>query len=177
MVTHTNILFSVSAVRRMLGLDSKAAIQIREFFRVIWVWVKGKRPTFISKTAFKQHFVDRRKVDSKDVRVRVTEDGSYTAFSLISGRQYSLEINEKAIACTCEDYHNQIQYFGRGVCKHGYAVLNFLGFNSLKDYVNAWHFYCFLVILNQFRNEQNKAPQISVKDWGASKAIQHYYFN
>lgn len=136
MVTYTNILFSVSAVRRMLGLDSKATIQIREFFKVIWVWIKGKRPTFISKTAFKQHFVDRRKADAQDVRVRAIEDGSYTAFSIMSGRQYSLKATEKAIACTCEDYYNQIQFFGRGVCKHGYAVLNFLGFNSLKDYLN-----------------------------------------
>ncbi|MBD0269570.1 MAG: hypothetical protein ICV77_14905, partial [Cyanobacteria bacterium Co-bin8] len=27
------------------------------------------------------------------------------------------------------------QAFGRGCCKHGYAVLNYLGFDSLRTYL------------------------------------------
>jgi hypothetical protein len=137
MVTHFNILFSVAAVKRMLDLPKDAVVKIREFFKVVWVWVEGKRPTFISKQAFKQHFVDRRKADAADVNIRDRNDGSYAAFSIQSGRQYTITPTGKEILCTCDDYHNQRQFWGGGVCKHGYAALFFLGFNSLKDYVNA----------------------------------------
>ena len=52
MVTAFNILYSAAAVRRLLGLRSSAQVELKEFARVIWVWVKGQRPTFISKAVF-----------------------------------------------------------------------------------------------------------------------------
>jgi hypothetical protein len=137
MVTRSNILFSAAAVKRLLGLGSDVQVKIREFFKVIWVWVKGKRPTFISKAKFTQHFVDRRKEQSKDIQALQHSDTNFTAFNLESGSRYAVDVSKTAIACSCEDYRNQVQFFGRGCCKHGYAVLEYLGFNSLKDYLNA----------------------------------------
>jgi hypothetical protein len=137
MVTQINILYSVAAVKRLLGLPNEAAVKIRKFFRVIWVWVKGRRPTFISKSKFHQHFVDRRRADAQDVNIRDLYDGSYAAFSIMSGRQYRVIPDDRAIACNCEDYGNQLRFFGRGVCKHGYAVLAHLGYSSLKDYIKV----------------------------------------
>lgn len=61
MVTAFNILYSAAAVRRLLGLGAWVEVQIREFAWVIWVWVKGRRPTFIGKARFRQHFVDWRR--------------------------------------------------------------------------------------------------------------------
>jgi E3 ubiquitin-protein ligase DOA10 len=137
MVTSTNILFSVAAVKRLLGLASDIQVQIREFFKVIWVWIKGKRPTFISKAKFTQHFVDRRKAQSKDIQAIQNSESKFTAFNPESGSRYSVDVSRSMIACSCEDYRNQITFLGRGCCKHGYAVLEFLGFSSLKDYLNA----------------------------------------
>jgi hypothetical protein len=39
--------------------------------------------------------------------------------------------------CTCDDFNNQLEFFGRGCCKHGYAVLNSLGCQSLEHYLAA----------------------------------------
>jgi len=139
MVTHSNILYSVSAVKRLLGLGDRTLVKIQEFAKVVWVWVQGKRPTFISKKAFKQHFVDRRRAEAKGLGV--TRNGyssnAYTVKNEAKGSTYQIVLGATAIACECEDYKNQTEFFGRGVCKHGYAVLAYLGFSSLKDYLIA----------------------------------------
>jgi hypothetical protein len=41
------------------------------------------------------------------------------------------------VFCTCDDFNNQLEFWGRGCCKHGYAVLAHLGFGSLRDYMTA----------------------------------------
>jgi hypothetical protein len=142
MVTRSNILYSVSAVKRLLGLGDRIFVKIQEFANVVWVWVKGKRPTFISKKAFKQHFVDRRKAQAKGLVVTQNAycDATFTVKNETKGNSYQTAIYETAIACECEDYQNQKEFFGRGVCKHGYAVLAHLGFSSLKDYISSLYF-------------------------------------
>jgi len=137
MVTATNILYSVSAVKRLLGLGDRIAVKIQEFAKVIWVWVKGKRPTFISKKAFKQHFVDRRKAQARGLIVtrNAYESCCYSVRNEAKDTIYKVILGGTAIACECEDYKNQAEFFGRGVCKHGYAVLAQLGYSSLKDYI------------------------------------------
>jgi hypothetical protein len=139
MVTATNILYSVSAVKRLLGLGDRTLVKIQEFAKVVWVWVKGKRPTFISKKAFKQHFVDRRKAQAKGLAV--TRNGfnstTYSVKNEAKNSSYKVVLGSSAIACECEDYRNQTEFFGRGVCKHGYAVLAQLGYSSLKDFVGS----------------------------------------
>jgi hypothetical protein len=142
MVTRSNILYSVSAVKRLLGLGDRVFVKIQEFANVVWVWVKGKRPTFISKKAFKQHFVDRRKAQANGLVVtqNVNCNATFTVKNETKGNSYQTAIYETAIACECEDYQNQKEFFGRGVCKHGYAVLAHLGFSSLKDYISSLYF-------------------------------------
>jgi hypothetical protein len=137
MVTSSNILYSVSSVKRLLGLGDRILVKIQEFAKVVWVWVQGKRPTFISKKAFKQHFVDRRKAQAKGLTV--TRNGfnssAYSVRNEARNTSYKVILGNSAIACECEDYRNQTEFFGRGVCKHGYAVLAQLGYSSLKDYL------------------------------------------
>jgi hypothetical protein len=138
MVTSSNILYSVSAVKRLLGLGDRSLVKIQEFAKVVWVWVQGKRPTFISKKAFKQHFVDRRKAQAKGLTV--TRNGfnssAYSVRNEAKNTSYKVVLGNSKIACECEDYRNQTEFFGLGVCKHGYAVLAQLGYSSLKDYIN-----------------------------------------
>jgi hypothetical protein len=138
MVTSSNILYSVSAVKRLLGLGDRTLVKIQEFAKVVWVWVKGKRPTFISKKAFKQHFVDRRKAQARGLVVsrNAYQSCSYSVRNEAKDSIYTVVLGAKAIACECEDYRNQTEFFGHGVCKHGYAVLAQLGYSSLKDYIN-----------------------------------------
>jgi len=137
MVDSFNILYSVSAVKRLLGLGDRIAVKIQEFSFVIWVWVKGQRPTFISKKAFKQHFVDRRKTQARGLVVtrNAYQSCSYSVRNEAKNSIYKVVLGATAIACECEDYRNQTEFFGRGVCKHGYAVLAQIGYSSLKDYL------------------------------------------
>ena len=139
MVTAFNLLFSAAAVRRLLGLKSSAQVEIREFFKVIWVWVKGNRPTFISKRVFLNHFVDFRKASSKGMKVteRLDMANHYTVRNLRKDTFYVVEVRREGVFCTCDDLNNQLEFFGRGCCKHGYAVLAQLGFSSLRDYIQA----------------------------------------
>jgi len=138
MVTRTNILYSIAAVRRILGLADRVMVQIREFGWVIWVWVKGRRPTFISKKLFKQHFVDRRKAEAKGLTVtqNVFNKNEFTVRNEAKKSAYQVTAGNGVISCECEDFNNQINFFGRAACKHVYAVLGILGHSSLKDFVN-----------------------------------------
>ncbi|MBD1876958.1 hypothetical protein H6F75_26080 [Nodosilinea sp. FACHB-131] len=139
MVNAFNIVYSAAAARRLLGLKSSAPVEIKDFKSVIWVWVKGQRPTFISKAAFKQHFADWRKAQSKGLKVteRLDIANHYTVRNLHKDTAYVVEKRPDGVFCTCDDLNNQLEFFGRGCCKHGYAVLAHLGFASLSDYLNA----------------------------------------
>jgi len=139
MVTAFNILYSAAAVRRLLGLRSSAQVELKEFARVIWVWVKGQRPTFISKAVFKQHFAEWRKAQSKNLKVteRLDRPNTYTVRNEYSETTYILETRSDGVFCICDDFNNQLEFFGRGCCKHGYAVLRHLGFGSLNEYITA----------------------------------------
>lgn len=132
------LVYSAAAVRRMLGLTDDAIVEVREFFKVIWVWVKGSRPRFISKQAFKQHFVDRRKAEAKVLTVqKAFMPNTFHVLNKKSRTEYTIQCFTGGIICNCEDFRNQSQFFGRACCKHGYAVLELLGFGSLQNYINA----------------------------------------
>jgi predicted nucleic acid-binding Zn finger protein len=139
MVTAFNILYSAAAARRLLGLSSSAKVELKEFARVIWVWVKGKRPTFISKAVFKAHFAQWRKAQSKGLKVTERFDmaNHYTVRNVYKDTAYVVEARVDGVFCTCDDFNNQLEFFNRGCCKHGYAVLAHLGFASLGEYLNA----------------------------------------
>ncbi len=139
MVTAFNILYSAAAVRRLLGLSSSAKVELKEFARVIWVWVKSKRPTFISKAQFKIHFAEWRKAQARGLKVTERLDilNHYTVRNLYKDTAYVVEKRPDGMFCTCDDLNNQLEFFGKGCCKHGYAVLNKLGFGSLYEYIQA----------------------------------------
>lgn len=137
MASRSTILYSAAAVRRLLGLPPSVPVQIREFLKVLWVHVKGQRPTFISKTDLKAHFVERRKEEARSLEVTdwLRTPPCYTVVNPHSGSKHQVLGRRDRLDCDCEDYRWQKQFFGRGCCKHGYAVLQYLGFDSLRDYV------------------------------------------
>lgn len=139
MVTAFNILYSSSSVRRLLGLGSSTKVELKEFVHVIWVWVKGKRPTFISKRLFKQHFVEWRKSQARGLKVteRLDVANHYTVRNERKNTAYIIEARSNGLFCTCDDLNNQLEFWGKGCCKHGYAVLSHLGFGSLSEYIAA----------------------------------------
>lgn len=137
MATRSTILYSAAAVRRILGLQQSVPVQLREFFKVVWVWVKGERPTFISKATLKAHFVEYRRAAAHTLEVIdwLRSPARYTVTNPANGSQHLVEETSDGLECDCEDYHWQLHFFGKGCCKHGYAVLQYLGFESLQEYM------------------------------------------
>jgi hypothetical protein len=132
------LVYTVSAARRILG-EFLAPIQVVKFWRSVWVWVKGRRPRFMSKAAFKNEFVRFRSFAAKTISVtkNLFDSSKFSVRSQSRDRLYELEATNNSITCTCRDFRDQIDAFGRGVCKHGYAVLGVLGFSNLRDYIDS----------------------------------------
>lgn len=139
MVTRSNLLYSAAAASRILGIVYQQKITVQEWFKVVWVWVRGYRPRFMSKAIFKEHFVQWRRAAARALTVtrHLFDSHCFSVRNETRGSLYQLTANPRGIQCPCEDYQNQIRFFGQGCCKHGYAVLSLLGFSSLQHYLSA----------------------------------------
>jgi predicted nucleic acid-binding Zn finger protein len=133
MVTRHNIIYSIAAAQRILGIKS-GVYEIR-----VWAWVVLVRGLnfcrFMSKKAFLKHFADRRREEGKNIDLVIDDQDDRHFTALGKKNFYQLHTTPIGVNCTCEDYSNQIQFFGKAVCKHGYAVLSHLGFNTLTEYL------------------------------------------
>ena len=134
MINPQYFIYSRAAVARMLGIASGLVGRIEVWANCIFVIVKGRRPRFWKKSSFTNHFANWRKFEAKHYEVAAKSDSIFEVWSNKSS--YKLEAFQDRIQCPCEDYSNQQQIFkGKGCCKHGYAVLNFLGFDRLSEYI------------------------------------------
>ena len=108
-----SLFFSQSAVARVSGVESR-------FIERFEVWESVVMVVFENGFALRPRFLSK-----------------YTARNIKNDHTYEVEVdNDNRIVCQCRDYRDQIQFMGRGVCKHGYAVLSYLGFNSMAEYVD-----------------------------------------
>lgn len=112
----------------------------------VWaiVLVAGKKLVrFISKRRFFQFFAESRKQRSYGIPVtqNAFDTFKFTARSSRGDELYHLETLRGGITCTCDDFKNQMSLFGdrKKLCKHGYAVLNRLGYGSLQQYLDDQH--------------------------------------
>lgn len=149
MVNKRNLLYSVSAALRILTARlapwGKVAVieKLSEFrgkFHAVYTIRFGKTlrrwSVYISKKTFKHHFVDRRKNEAQKLIVRHWEkENTYSVFNASKGTLYHVNAWEDGLFCECEDFSNQKKFLGKACCKHAYAVLGYLGFDSLKEYL------------------------------------------
>jgi hypothetical protein len=125
------IIYNLSATRRILGLNLNAQVRIEIWDKVVWVHVKGQRPTFLSKKLYHQHFAQYRREGAKAVKIHFVN-----GFKAQGAKEvYDLDPQDTHIECSCQDYANQRELWGKGCCKHGYALLGMFGYSSLQDYV------------------------------------------
>lgn len=118
------LLFSKAAAARILGCAAKLVNEIREFAYTVWVWVKGKRPRFVSKSAFLDEFERYRRDAGRLLHVLSTRSSYFGTVYQVTGSGagemvYAVEFNGARLACCCEDWHQH-----EGLCKHGWAVLH-----------------------------------------------------
>ena len=140
-----SFVFTKSAALRLL--DATCVNDLQVWANCIWVkfykQVGSKLKCFVrfvSKSKFYNQFAIDRKYRSRSVTVtqNVFNKDQYSARSSRGNDLYHLEVFDSAIACTCDDYKNQVNLFSSyasKLCKHGYAVLSKLGFSSLSDYI------------------------------------------
>jgi hypothetical protein len=93
---------------------------------------------FISKKKFLEYFVQSRKERSFGIPITHVAGTHYQAVSSQGDRLYNLLVFRTEIQCDCEDYKNQFSLFGNKpkCCKHGYALLNRLGYGSLRQWID-----------------------------------------
>lgn len=135
-----NLVYTVSAAARILGIVyGQSRITVQEWATVAWVWVKGQRPRFMSKAQFKAEFVAFRRKAAQALKVtrHLLDAHKFGVRNEAKGSLYEVEVTPTAIACQCQDYQQQLEAFGRGVCKHGFAVMNYLGYPTLAEYLQA----------------------------------------
>jgi hypothetical protein len=106
---------------------------------ILVVFEKGQgSPRFVSKAVFKKHFAEYRKSSSR--QVFVSYQPLYGYFRAPSSHNiqeaYRIELYPDHLECSCKDWEVQEQLgIAKPTCKHCYAVLDYIGCNSLADYV------------------------------------------
>ena len=123
----------------VMCVSASQVMRVQKFAFVAWVWVRGQRPRFVSLSAFKQAFVLRRMKAARPLKAEQWAEvpAWFTVRNEEKGSSYPVELGSAGPVCECEDYRNQQAFFGKGVCKHGYAVLQALGYGSLAGYLAA----------------------------------------
>lgn len=91
----------------------------------------------LSKTEFKVMFVEDRKARSSTINVTqdLNKTLTYTVRNEDNNHRYQVRLKPDSIYCQCPDYQNQLRAGLNGCCKHGYSVLNVIGYGSLADYL------------------------------------------
>jgi hypothetical protein len=126
--------YNRSAAARVLKISHNLIIRFEEWANCVFLIIKGQRPRFWTKKDYKEAFVQFRKESSKYYEVAAKSDSTFEVWNNKSS--YKLEALQETIQCPCDDYANQQRIFkGHGCCKHGYAVLHFLGFDRLSEYI------------------------------------------
>lgn len=134
MVTRHNLVYSIAAAQRILGIKT-GLYQVQEWAHVVWVH-GANFCRFVSKKLFKKHFADRRREEAKKINIFDGEGKGHYYAQGSKNDLYEIYVHKSGIACNCEDFRNQATFFKReGICKHGYAALNLLGFSSLSEYL------------------------------------------
>lgn len=136
-----NFLYTRTAVAYVLGIPQEKAglIQIE-----VWAYVILAH----SKVLGFSRFVSKRKVLAAFAEMRREKAKAYNAIPVDYPRKQwkvvkpnkrirTVTIVGATVQCDCPDYANIKNYLGRGVCKHGYAVLSRLGFHTLSDFEQA----------------------------------------
>jgi hypothetical protein len=131
-MVRNSTVFNKSAVARILSVATRTVQEVRIFAFSVWVWIKGQRPRFMSKSAFEREFVRFRREAGKLLQVLGSHQSAFGTEFQVEGStsNYWVEVQETRTVCTCEDFHNHGQ-----TCKHQYAVLHHLGIDSIEALV------------------------------------------
>lgn len=139
---NTTFFISRSAVARLFDVTIGQVKRVVEYVNAVWVWIQGRRPTFVSKKRFVADFVNFRRQGAVDLRVSAFAGGGDFDRQIQTrspnGNHHTVVLHGANVTCDCADYRHQVDHLGIGCCKHAYKALGFLGFGSLRDYQAAY---------------------------------------
>lgn len=128
MITATNLLYSKSAIARMECVNAEDVLRLEVWRSVVFVIIRGRRPKFYSKKAFKVHFVELRQARAKALTAtqNIFNPNIYYVRNETKSTAYTVNFFTGGAVCECEDWQNQSKFFGLAACKHIYAALNLM---------------------------------------------------
>lgn len=127
--------YNISAMSRILRIAEQSIVRFEEWANCVFVITKGRRPRFWKKVNFLFHFADWRRHQSKGLIVDRLSTEDFKVQNFKKRSNYICQLKPDTIKCQCGDYKNQVKFLEKvGVCKHGYAVLSFLGVAKLSEY-------------------------------------------
>jgi hypothetical protein len=90
---------------------------------------------------FQVSYAEERKERAKGLKVtqRLDDECAFTVRNENKNHVYTVDCLNKAIRCNCPDFEISTKAMNtdKVCCKHGYAVLNLLGYGSLKEYIKS----------------------------------------
>jgi hypothetical protein len=131
--------YSTTAASKITGRIVK---KLEVWANCIYVTFENGQTRFISKKVFWELFHQSRKQRAQNLYI------SHYGKSLfqVEGFNrdfYFVELDKDRVICECEDYKNQKEYQKESspICKHGWRTLNYVGFDSLSDYIRSNKYY------------------------------------
>lgn len=77
-------------------------------------------------------YADKLRTDSQDAKIQVVRRKNKVK---LAGANRSYTVNPHDMSCTCPEYKAQQGHYSKHVCSHGYAVLETLGFTTLREFL------------------------------------------
>ena len=128
-------IYSITAATKILG--RKDILKLEIWARIIFVKFTNGQARFVSKKDFWIEFHRSRKERAKQLIVSHYGRDLYQVSSQSQAEPYFVSVCDD-IQCECADYAEQVKAkFKHPMCKHGWALVNHLGFSSLTAYIQS----------------------------------------
>ena len=128
-------IYSITAAIKILKRKDICKLEI--WAKIIFVKFTNGQARFVSKKDFWIEFHRSRKERAKELTVSYYGNDLYQVSSQSRLDPYLVSLNDD-IQCECADYAEQVKAkFKHPMCKHGWALLDELGFNSLSAYIHS----------------------------------------
>ncbi|TAN83535.1 MAG: hypothetical protein EYR95_18530 [Phormidium sp. SL48-SHIP] len=130
-------IYSKSAAQRIFDAEVKKVQIFHNCILVVFNKGQGLKPKFVAKRVFKAHFAEYRKASARQVFVSYKPIyGYFRAPSSNLQESYRIELFPRHLKCSCADWRTQEEIGIKSpMCKHAYAVLDYIGNTSLADYI------------------------------------------
>lgn len=145
------LIYTKESIARVLGVTVNRIGRMWVWAIGFWIWIKGRRPRLYKKSLFELDFVNFRRNGSKSYSIKLIpnpfkgQPAEYYARNIKDPKRVykvtdttTKDGTSRLMQCQCEDFKKMAEAYKAPVCKHGYALLNHLGYQSLKDANKTW---------------------------------------